>query len=121
MQIDYVYKILDEKEWFNKEEIYKGSSIDLHDGFIHLSARNQLFETYEKHFYGRKSLIVIYFKVKDLKNNLRWEKSRNNELFPHYYGYLKKELMTGLFKLRRISNGSHEFPKDFITCKFLNK
>tara|TARA_B100000073_G_C23526409_1_gene490193 strand:+ start:300 stop:665 length:366 start_codon:yes stop_codon:yes gene_type:complete len=121
MNSNFVFKILEHKEWFNKEEEYKGSLIDLKDGFIHLSTNNQIYETCKKHFFGKENLIVIYFKIKDLENNLKWEKSRNDDLFPHYYGKIKKKLMIGFFKIRRISDGSHEFPEDFITGKLFNK
>ena len=66
MNTDFVFKILEHKEWFNNEEEYKGSLIDLKDGFIHLSSVNQIYETCKKHFYGRENLIVICFKIKDL-------------------------------------------------------
>ena len=48
----------------SNEEEYKGSLIDLKDGFIHLSSVNQIYETCKKHFFGRENLIVIYFKIK---------------------------------------------------------
>ena len=121
MKTDFVFKILEHKEWFNNEEEYKGSLIDLKDGFVHLSTSTQIYETCKKHFFRRENLIVIYFKIKDLGNNLKWEKSRNHDLFPHYYGNLKKELIIGFFELRSIADGSHKFPKDFITGKFFNK
>ena len=43
-----------------------------------------------RNIFGKENLIVIYFKIKDLENNLKWEKSRNDDLFPHYYGKIKK-------------------------------
>ena len=61
MNIDFVFKILEHKEWFNNEEEYKGSLIDLKDGFIHLSSVNQIYETCKKHFFGRRNFIVIFF------------------------------------------------------------
>ena len=121
MNTEFVFKILECKEWFNKEEEYKGSLIDSKDGFIHLSTKNQIYQTCKKHFFGKENLIVIYFKIKDLENNLKWEKSRNDDLFPHYYGKIKKKLMIGFFKIRRTGDGSHEFPEDFITGKLFYK
>ena len=121
MNTEFIFKILEYKEWFNKEEEYKGSLIDLKDGFIHLSTKNQIYQTCKNHFFGKENLIVIYFKIKDLENNLKWEKSRNDDLFPHYYGKIKKKLMIGFFKIRRIGDGSHEFPEDFITGKLFYK
>ena len=90
MNSNFVFKFLEYTEWFNKEEEYKGSLIDSKDGFIHLSTKNQIYQTCKKHFFGKENLIVIYFKIKDLENNLRWEKSRKDDLFPHYYGKIKK-------------------------------
>ena len=46
MNSNFVFKILEYKEWFNKEEEYKGSLIDLKDGFIHLSTNNQISVSY---------------------------------------------------------------------------
>ena len=66
MNTEFVFKILECKEWFNKEEEYKGSLIDSKDGFIHLSTKNQIYQTCKKHFFGKENLIVIYFKIKDL-------------------------------------------------------
>ena len=54
MNSNFVFKILEYKEWFNKEEEYKGSLIDLKDGFIHLSTNNQIYETCKKHFLVKK-------------------------------------------------------------------
>ena len=54
MNTDFVFKILEHKEWFNNEEEYKGSLIDLKDGFIHLSSVNQIYETCKKHFLVKK-------------------------------------------------------------------
>ena len=104
---DFVFKILEHKEWFNNEEEYKGSLIDLKDGFIHLSTKNQIYETCKKHFFGRENLIVMYFKIKDLGNNLKWEKSRNNDLFPHYYGDLDTKSIS---KIWHLSRGAFEIP-----------
>ena len=45
MNSEFIFKILECKEWFNKEEEYKGSLIDAKDGFIHLSTKTR----YMKH------------------------------------------------------------------------
>ena len=36
MNTDFVFKILEHKEWFNNEEEYKGSLIDLKDGLTEI-------------------------------------------------------------------------------------
>ena len=47
MNIDFVFKILEHKEWFNNEEEYKGSLIDLKDPFKMLKDLFTLKEKYK--------------------------------------------------------------------------
>jgi len=44
---EIVYKICHKEEWQTalKHQVYKGSSLDLQDGFIHLSTADQAAET----------------------------------------------------------------------------
>ena len=46
----------------NLNKFYAGSEIDNKDGFIHLSTKEQLSETLEKHFRGKKNLLIISLK-----------------------------------------------------------
>ena len=80
-----IYKICLIQEWQSAyiTGIYKGSRVDLEDGFIHFSTQQQLFATAKKHFHGQKNLILVEFNTKSL--SLTWEPSRGGELFPHLY------------------------------------
>ena len=86
----FIYKILteDENKLFIAKGYTTGSLVDNKDGFIHLSAKYQLFETINKHFKHLKGLYIYSFFIESLGTNLRWEISRNGEYFPHYYGLL---------------------------------
>ncbi|MDA0707830.1 MAG: DUF952 domain-containing protein, partial [Proteobacteria bacterium] len=86
-----IYKICTIDEWELAQTIgeYRGSDDDMRDGFIHFSTQSQLHGTLEKHFKGRKNLIILKIDTKRLDQSLlKWETSRNNEKFPHLYGYL---------------------------------
>ena len=84
-----VYKILPQSEWVKarEERAFRGSSIDLRDGFIHLSTQAQVSETLRLHFSGQRELLLIEFSAKDL-DSLVWEPSRGGQLFPHVYSEL---------------------------------
>ena len=88
-----VYKIFKEKEYklFISNGYTLGSQIDIDDGFIHLSTRYQLWETVNKYFKDLKLLYISAFYFKYLDPNLKWEISRKNEFFPHYYGNLQSK------------------------------
>ena len=68
---------------------FNGSKKDEEDGFIHFSTREQLCNTIRKYFYQYTQVVILAFKETDLKSKLRWEASRDNELFPHYYDTLR--------------------------------
>ena len=52
-----VYKVCTKEEWDHAilNKFYIGSEIDIKDGFIHLSTKEQLNETVSKHFRGKKN------------------------------------------------------------------
>ena len=64
--------------------------MDVDDGFIHLSDRDQVNKTLKKYFSNQKNLILLILKT-DTLNNLVWEKSTNDESYPHLYSNLQLE------------------------------
>jgi uncharacterized protein (DUF952 family) len=85
-----VYKILSRTEWNDalSKGAFEGSAIDRADGFIHLSAADQAVETARRWFHGREDLVVLSLDTNDLGPELKWEPSRGDALFPHFYGRL---------------------------------
>lgn len=85
-----VYKICEQSAWQLAERSghYRGSALDLRDGFIHFSTAAQVAETAAKHFAGQKNLILVAVDGDGLGPALRWEPSRGGDLFPHLYGAL---------------------------------
>jgi len=67
---------------------YEGSADDRRDGFIHLSAPDQLERTLGTHFAHETGLVLVAFDEAALRPALKWEPSRSGELFPHHYGPL---------------------------------
>jgi len=89
-----VYKVCPAHEW--REAVaagtYRGSAVDLRDGFIHFSTGAQLDETLRRHFAGQRDLVLVELDPADLGEALRWEPSRGGDLFPHLYGPLDVSL-----------------------------
>ena len=108
-----IYKICPASAWREAERqgVFKGSPVDLRDGFIHFSTASQVAETARKHFAGEAGLFLIAVDADALGNALRWEPSRNNELFPHLYGDLDLGAVVDVLSLRTRSDGSHDVPE----------
>lgn len=58
------------------------------------------FKIHVLNIFIKKKSYCSFFYLKDLNNRLKWESSRNNQLFPHYYGKIKKTLMINFFELK---------------------
>jgi uncharacterized protein (DUF952 family) len=87
---DTIFKICGREEWRAAEAVgvYSGNADDARDGFIHLSAADQVAGTLEKHYAGRSDLLLIAVDADALGEALKWEPSRGGALFPHLYGTL---------------------------------
>lgn len=81
------FKILTADQWdsWQTAGIFTGAPVDLADGFIHLSAADQVAETAARHFAGKSGLILAEIDLFSLGEAVRWEPSRGGALFPHVY------------------------------------
>lgn len=106
----HIYKILRTSEWTELLEkgATDGAPVDKADGFIHFSTGGQVAETAAKHFSGEDGLIVAAFESEALGDALKWETSRNNELFPHLYGPLRAADVVWHAPLP-LRDGKHDF------------
>lgn len=85
-----IYKILPRVEWTAAVEAgsFKGSAVDLDDGYIHFSTAAQAGETARRYFAGLADLVVLEVEGDNLGPVLKWEPSRGGDLFPHLYAPL---------------------------------
>jgi uncharacterized protein (DUF952 family) len=85
-----IYKICEQALWRAAEAAgrFRGSPVDERDGFIHFSTAGQLAETAAKHFARQSELLLIAVDAQGLGGDLKWERSRGGDLFPHLYSAL---------------------------------
>ena len=88
--MDCIYKICSQSEWKTAQaaQAFTGSAVDIQDGFIHFSAKQQLNETVRRHFAGQTNLMLLVIDPSALGADLKWEPSRGGQLFPHLYAAL---------------------------------
>jgi uncharacterized protein (DUF952 family) len=92
------HKILTADQWaqFQTDGIFHGAPVDLADGYIHLSATDQLHGTLTKHFAGQTGLVIAEVDLTMLGDSVKWEVSRGGALFPHIYGPLPMAAVLGV-------------------------
>lgn len=111
----FAYKILtaDQFAQFKADGLFTGAPVDLADGYIHMSTREQAAETVAKHFAGQDRLVMLMIDLAPFGNAVKWEVSRGGARFPHLYGDLPMSAVAGKVVLRLGDDGRHQFPAGF--------
>jgi uncharacterized protein (DUF952 family) len=105
------YKVLTAGQMIALEAgTFAGAPIDLADGYIHMSTRDQLTETVDKHFAGQSDLWVAAVDLDALGDAVKWEVSRGGAEFPHLYGQLTLETVIAYSPLEREDDGTVRLP-----------
>ncbi len=107
-----VYKIFraDEMAAFAAADESAGAPVDLADGFIHLSAADQVAGTAARHFAGEDGLWLVACDPAAMGAELRWEVSRGGAKFPHLYRTLRRRDVLWARPLP-LGDEGHEFPE----------
>jgi uncharacterized protein (DUF952 family) len=113
-----IYKLARTAEWREAlaKGYYSGSPDDIRDGFIHLSSKLQLPATLRRHFRGETDLVLIAFEEEKLGFGLKWETSRDGDLFPHLYGNLPISEMLWQRSLEIGADGVPLIPAEWLEC-----
>lgn len=107
-----IYKICSTAIWRKAEAegVFRGSGIDLDDGYIHFSTGSQLAETAARHFAGEDDLMLVAVDANRLGTAVRWEPARSGDLFPHLYATLAVADVLWAKALPRDADGQLQFP-----------
>lgn len=110
-----IYKIFHGPEWDDLQARgeTQGAPVDLADGYIHFSTAAQAAETAAKHFAGSEGLWLLAVDPASCGADLKWEKSRGGQDFPHLYRPLRMADVIWAKPLP-LGPGGHEFPEDMV-------
>lgn len=108
-----VYKILSPAAWTQAraQGVLSLAGVDARDGFVHLSAADQVAGTLALYFTEAADLMLVAFDAATLGPDLRWEASRDGALFPHFHGGLATSLATDAWKISRGPDGVFVLPE----------
>ncbi len=106
------WKVLtaDQFTTFETDGAFAGASVDVADGYIHLSTLTQLDETIARHFAGQTDLWLVEVDLDALGEAIRWEASRDGALFPHLYAPLPLSAAIAYGPLKRHEDGTLKLP-----------
>jgi uncharacterized protein (DUF952 family) len=108
-----IYKVLTAAQWASAEAGGPVQApVDVADGYVHFSTAAQVQGTLDKWFRGQAGLVLAAFPVDDFGPELKWEKARGGELFPHVYGVVKAGQVVSLWLLEHGEDGAPFAPEE---------
>lgn len=83
----YIYKVLTQDQWtdFQADKIFRGSPVDVTDGYIHLSCKPELKATLDKWYADQAQVVLLQIDSKVIEGALKYEVSRGGVEFPHLF------------------------------------
>jgi len=87
------------------------TAVDLADGYVHLSTKDQLTETAMKYFAGERACLLLEVDL-EARKDVTWEASRGGALFPHIYGDLLASDPVRQWEIDVPETGTPDFPGD---------
>jgi len=109
---DLVYKVVS-REVYNASVAagrFLGQPIDKADGYIHLSTAAQLRETIRLYFAGLSDQVLFQLATAPFGAAMKWEASRNGQLFPHLYAELPMSALGKVADIDIAADGSVDLP-----------
>jgi uncharacterized protein (DUF952 family) len=95
-----IYHVITEKDW---NEQKNDTSIEVPslqtEGFIHCCTKSQLSGVLDRYFKGIMDLLILELDTTKIEAEVRFEKSTNEELFPHVYGAINKSAIVRTYSL----------------------
>ena len=86
-----IFHIITVAAWNEQKEAESIQAASLQsEGFIHCCTTQQVAGVLFRYFQGQTELLILEIDEHKLEAELRFEKSTNDELFPHVYGPINK-------------------------------
>jgi len=73
--------------------------VDVQDGYVHFSTSKQVQETLAKYFRGQTGCVLVSVDSADFGPDLKWEKSRGGDFFPHVYAEVREYHISSIWPL----------------------
>jgi uncharacterized protein (DUF952 family) len=108
-----IYKVLTAEQYASaKAGGPVEAPIDVADGYVHFSTATQLQGTLSKWFKGQTDCVLLAFDADDFSAQLKWEKARDGDLFPHVYGQVSASQAIAIWQLDTGPDGAPIAPVD---------
>jgi uncharacterized protein (DUF952 family) len=113
-----IFKVLTREQWAAAESGEPVQApVDVADGYVHFSTASQLQATLSKWFKGQEGCVLAAFDEEDFGPDLKWEKARGGDLFPHVYSVVRAGQVNSLWLLEMGEDGAPLAPDEVTRMK----
>jgi uncharacterized protein (DUF952 family) len=113
-----IFKVLTAEQWRAAElGAPVEAPVDVADGYVHFSTAQQLQSTLDKWFAGQTGCVLAEFDAEDFDLDLKWEKGRGGEMFPHVYGVVRASQARAIWPLDMGENGAPLAPDEVARAR----
>ena len=89
---------------------YRANTLDTED-YMHCSRPEQVAGTANRYYVGRRDMILLVIDPDKVHAEIRYEPAKNGQLYPHIYGPLNLDAVTGTLPYKPDADGSYSAPK----------
>ena len=108
----FAYKLLAPEDATAFDDLrYTDTALDKADGYVHLSTKAQLAETFQRYYADELWCLLLEVDL-STRTDVKWEPSRGGDLFPHIYGKLRTEDVERRWLLKADDETPLEIPKE---------
>ncbi len=115
MQYETIFHITARTDWDAARQLgeYCADSLD-DEGFIHASTQEQVLRTANRFYHGQNGLVLLEIDAAKVQADIRYEDlSGEGMLFPHIYGALNVDAVSGWAVLQRRKTVHSPFQRGF--------
>jgi uncharacterized protein (DUF952 family) len=107
-----IFKIVHADEWHSAKVtgIYRGSTKDIDDGFLHFSTEEQLIATLTRYYADVTDLVLVAVDADTLGDALKYEPSTAGALYPHLHAGLSLSAVKWTRPIERDDAGNFILP-----------
>jgi uncharacterized protein (DUF952 family) len=121
MNSDPIFHVADQRTWAAATTAYRPGGFEV-EGFIHCSTASQVLKVLRRLFPGRRDLVLLRIDPRLLGSEVWFENLEGgDELFPHIYGELDLDAVTGIEALAIGDDGEFAMPGLLIPARSMTR
>ncbi len=110
-----IYKILTAEQLAAVEDGQAMQApVDIADGYVHFSTSKQVQETLAKWFKGQKGCALVSVDGRNFGPDLKWERSRGGDYFPHVYASVREHHISAIWPLDEFDADGAPLAPEFV-------